>query len=241
MSQLSNNIGIEKKIISLENDIRYLKSIIKNYEKKVISLSTNNELGGRANRIVIQGDTYYIDSDGNAFFNTVTTDIGGELSNMTFLEQAIKDGEVFQYYERSSSGGKTVTNSSDWNHLITTPNTTKWCHLYIFYRSNYALRLTLFENVTTSSDGSDMSGDIKNKNRKSSTPPTMKIHETPTVTDWGNELIDFGVSKDYPFQGTMFEQKIVLDQNLKYALRLNNSSGSDAQVDLYIFWIEHTD
>jgi len=59
-------LKLEDKLLSMQQDINSLKNLVTAQEKKLNSMTSGAEQKGRAQRIVINGETYYITADGSA-------------------------------------------------------------------------------------------------------------------------------------------------------------------------------
>ena len=173
------------------------------------------------------------------------------------LDASTEAQEIIDYAHHEIHAGsrflysETVDLASGANRdiLIVTPNTTKWAHLSLPLRigSNKQTTVTLYEDTTTSADGTAVSE--LNHNRNSGVAATVVLTHSPTVTVLGTILIQeqFGVAggfftDDVGGVAGGGRDELILKQNTKYLLRITNNDGSDpADINIFLDWYEHTD
>jgi len=63
--------NLEEQIYELKKEISDLRNIISSFELRRRELDSAEEVSGIGKRIVINGNTYYIDSDGNAHLGNI--------------------------------------------------------------------------------------------------------------------------------------------------------------------------
>lgn len=128
--------------------------------------------------------------------------------------------------------------------LIVTPNTTKWAHLKFTVTFILVTSVAVFEDTTTSADGTGLTE--WNSNRNAGFPvATSVVTHTPTVTVTGNAIYNSygGISTGlFTREGgeSRNDNEFILKQNTKYlfnATSLTNDNIICWQLD----WYEHTD
>lgn len=135
-----------------------------------------------------------------------------------------------------------IVKNGTFDHLIITPNTTKWGHVTISVEGvTSSIEVMLYEDTTVSANGALMT--VFNRNRNYADNNTMLIYGTPTVTGVGTLLADnvFGAGKNSAGGGGRDGNEIVLKQNTLYLLRVNERNIQATDVNFVIDWYEHTD
>jgi len=159
------------------------------------------------------------------------------LQTVTYAHHEIHSGTHYFYREMHS-----VAKNATLDHLIVTPNTTKWSHMTIGVANNVStINITLYEDTTTSADGS--LEDSFNRNRNVADNNTTEIYEAPTVTGVGTPIATWtlGAGKNSPGGEARDSEEIVLKQNAKYLFRVVEPNVAATTVNLTFDWYEHTD
>lgn len=111
--------------------------------------------------------------------------------------------------------------------LITTPPALSMHIVYTGY-SDGKYEYLVHEGVTTSSDGAPLVP--RNRNRYYSDVVEYTVHETPTITDFGDEIVQFIIP------GTQFfdlGDEDVFKHNTKYIIEIINRGGAPHDLFLY--------
>jgi hypothetical protein len=161
------------------------------------------------------------------------------IQTVGFAEHKKNEGMCFYGYltnDVAAAGSKGM--------LITTPDTTTWAHLSFVIESEREGSIALYEDVTTSNDGSALTE--FNMNRNSATAATTVLHSDPTITDYGTPLLSIvkiaGTPLVFPTQNSVWgrNQPLVLDQNKKYLLLYTNLDVSNvSRTNILVEWYEH--
>lgn len=137
-----------------------------------------------------------------------------------------------------------VAKAGSIDHLIITPDTTKWAHMIIAVSSTAGqVHVELFEDATVSANGT--LEPTMNRNRNVADNNTTEIYETPTVTTTGT-VIDsssFGTNNKNTSVGggERGNNEIVLKQNSIYLFRVTETNVAATTVNILFDWYEHTD
>jgi hypothetical protein len=128
-------------------------------------------------------------------------------------------------------------------HLIITPNTTKWAHMVVGVGSTAGqIVAEFFEDTTVSANGA--LEPTRNRNRNVADNNTTLIYETPTVTGDGT-LLDsavFGTEKNSSLGGgDRGNSEIILKQDTIYLFRVTELNVLATTVNITFDWYEHTD
>lgn len=143
-------------------------------------------------------------------------------------------GDAFVYCEVTD-----VSGSAARDILIVTPNTTKWAHMFIEVGSESEADYKLYEDATTSADGTGVTE--VNRDRNSGSAATVVVTHTPTVSTTGTLICQdhWGSGKKSGGADRAIEEWI-LKQNAKYLVRVTNATGSANQIAIALNWYEHT-
>lgn len=174
-------------------------------------------------------------------------------TNNTNLEEVIFDGAVvgiaFPHYEihegDSFTYGDThiiAKNTQAPDHLIVTPNSTKFAHFTLAIGSTGGqIMLEVFENATCSDNG-DLEP-LFNRNRNSNKTPTTILYEDPTCSSTGTTIFHatYGVDEKKSAGGEgRGTQEWILKANTKYLVRVTEEDVANTVVNLEFDWYEHT-
>ena len=137
------------------------------------------------------------------------------------------------------TGKRTVASGSRINILIKNPaGNFPHFRFYAFASEKAPADIFLYEGTTVSVDGTELTP--RNNNRNSSNVPNITLHETPTITDDGEEieysLIAGGKHTGGTAESITVEWILQPDQN--YLLRYINNSGQSSLVGFHIFFYE---
>jgi len=133
-----------------------------------------------------------------------------------------------------------LTNAQVFDFLAVTPDTLKWAHMLVEFNFEAEAHIQVYEGTTTSNDGTTVTP--VNRNRNSSTTPTVSIYHTPTVTDVGTLIAGYKTGSGNKVGGEIRgSNELILKQNTKYLIRLTNDTALNNWVDYLADWYEHTD
>jgi hypothetical protein len=124
-----------------------------------------------------------------------------------------------------------VANDASRYMLITTPLLSSMHIIYTGY-SDGKYEYLIHEGVTTSNDGTPLVP--RNRNRYYSDDTEYSVYETPTITDFGDEILK------YIIPGTRFfdlGDEDVFKHNTKYVIEIINRGG--APHDLFLYFSEY--
>jgi len=157
----------------------------------------------------------------------------------------IHDGAAFTFIDYTAS----LANGASRDILLVIP-----AGCYPHFRkleatvSDGPVSALLYEDVTTSADGTPITTGMYNNNRASTNVSKCSIYHTPTVTDLGTMLHQHHVfSSGAPgvanAAGVLndVENEIILKAGTKYLLRLTNTSGAAISTELHTFHYEIPD
>ena len=130
-----------------------------------------------------------------------------------------------------------VLNGETTDVLIVT-GSNKDIHLYATVISESEAEFCLYEDTTTSNDGTVVQA--YNRNRLSSNTPVTITKHTPTVTNVGTCIYTkhWGSGKDVGAEARA-ENAFILKRNSKYLLRVLNATSSNNYVSFLLNWYEH--
>jgi len=149
--------------------------------------------------------------------------------------------EYHQLYEGNlytTSQNNDLANGAFRETLIITPDSTIDVHFVIKIETEVEASYTLYEEATTSDDGTPEI--IINKNRQSTNISAIVITYDPTITLDGTLLITehWGTGKSRGGEERS-EAEWILNHNTKYLLRVQNETTSDNYVSTVLLWYEH--
>jgi len=126
--------------------------------------------------------------------------------------------------------------------LFVTPDTAKWAHFELTAASTGFARIVLYEGVATSSDGTPITP--QNRNRNSLTASVISTYHTPTVTNYGSTWATKFIGGE-GFKTTIGgekrgESEIILKQNTKYLI-LGTALADNISLQVGGDWYEHED
>jgi len=165
--------------------------------------------------------------------------IDGSTHSIQVIDNAhheIHEGVRFFHQESYS-----LVKSGTVDHLIVTPDTTKWAHMVIGINNTLAsIEVILYEDTVASANGT--ADTVFNRNRNSATVNTTLLFTAPTITTVGVKLTEnvLGTGKNNPGGEVRDSEEIMLKQNTKYLLRISEPGIANTQVNLTFDWYEHT-
>lgn len=158
-------------------------------------------------------------------------------TSIDYEHHEVHEGDHFLYAD-----GVTLNSSASQVYLITTPNTTKYCHLVLSFASGLGATFVLYE-------GSDRTGTaaqtIYNCNRNSATTATTTVHKGVSGGSTDGTVIrtyylgsaSTGVRAGGLGRGL---EEIVLKKNTKYQFTATSQANSN-NIFVELSWYEHTD
>lgn len=180
-------------------------------------------------------------------FGTGTSDfdyvaIDCSTNTMPVLDEAlhkINCGEAYEYTSASELGSGVTA-----SFLITTPNTTKWGHFVYEFDSELEVEVRFYETATPDSDGTTVSApSVINKDRNSGNTNGITLKGAPTVGagSKGTLIRLHHTGSGKKIGGSSREkEKLILKQNTKYWVDLENLGGANNWVSWIVSWTEHT-
>lgn len=158
------------------------------------------------------------------------------LTEISYEHYRIHQGEMYL----GSFVTGSVANSGNVDLLISTLDTDKECHAAWRVDIGGEAWVYLYENVTGSSNGVQISA--PNMNRTSSNTPETKIYTGPTLTNLGIRLsaehINGGSGPQSAGGSVRTETEWILDARKLYAIRCNNVSGNTKNAGILIQFYE---
>lgn len=138
--------------------------------------------------------------------------------------------QIHQGNSFSAAAYSTVGAASVWEFIVTTPNTAVWAHLIWELQGTLVTTIDMYEDATTSDDGTEITS--YNRNRNSATTTAVKMYHTPTLTSDGNLIYTekFGVSAGGFVRiggKSRASQEIVLGQGKKYLVRVTSGTANN--------------
>ena len=161
----------------------------------------------------------------------------GAVNTIEYEHHEVHAGSSFTYSDVHSLAKNGVI-----EHLLVTPDTTKWSHMIIEVGSTGGkVKFEVFEGTNTSDNG-----DIEpmfNRNRNSNKEPTTILYETPTVINVGTRINQaiYGIKdKKSAGGGDRGTNEWMLKQNTKYLIRVTELNVAVTDINLEFDWYEHT-
>lgn len=127
------------------------------------------------------------------------------------------------------------------DHLIITPNTTRWAHFTIGIEAvDSSVIAELYEDTTVSANGAVQT--VRNRNRNFPDNNTTLIYAGPTVTTVGTFLSDafLGAGKFSGGGAARDAEEILLKQNAIYLFRITEQNILATEINIIFDWYEHT-
>ena len=160
------------------------------------------------------------------------------LMTVSYAHHETHAGSHFNYRDSYALAKNSVK-----EHLVITPDTTKWAHMIFGVSSTGGqVNVEIFEDTTVSANGTAES--CINRNRNSAVTKTTIVYEAPTVVTDGTILFKqtFGVDeKKSAGGGTRDSEEIVLKQNTIYLVRTTELDVNSSTINVDFDWYEHTD
>ena len=155
---------------------------------------------------------------------------------LDFAHHEIHEGEHYTVADFTD-----LANGATYNLLFVTPDTTVRIHMLFQVATEAEATITLFEDTTTSSDGTAIT-EVCNRRDASGGTADLVVTHTPTITGDGTQLARGKTGSGRQLGGEIRgEDEWILDQNSKYMLRITNDTATNNWVSWLIAWYEHTD
>ena len=157
-----------------------------------------------------------------------------ELAVIHHQHRMVHSGITFRY-----SDAVTIASAGTQDYLVTTPNTTKWCHFNFTVDGTAVTTLSVYE-------GSDKTGTTSqtlwNANRNSGTTATATVHKgTSGGTTDGTLMINYssGTATNQSRSPANLEssEEWILKQNTKYIFRTTSGTAGNL-CNIYLSWYE---
>jgi len=162
-----------------------------------------------------------------------TVSVEGEVVNISHDLDAIHEGVVFFTHDCTDLG-----NGESRDMLIITPVNVLSAHFRYNISSEAETSFYLYEDATTSANGTALN--IWNRNRNSATTTELLFYHTPTITDDGILLQCNKVGSGKQVGGDFLDMdEIILKNNTKYIVRVTNDTVSDNWFVARFNWYEH--
>ena len=208
-------------------------------DKRIVSVHGLD--AGGTNRAAKISDTGYLYTNSklvNDDSNSLTIDtITRAISTVDYAHHEIHAGSHYFYMSHHDMPKNTVN-----NHLIVTPNTTKWAHIIFSYDSTAGQVHIEFSEDATYSDIGTLETAI-NRNRNFPDASTTLIYEDPTITGQGNILFSQKLGGDDKKLsiggGARGSNEIVLKQNTVYLFRATELDVAATIMNIELDWYEH--
>lgn len=191
-----------------------------------------------------------------SYINTLRGLISDSVARIARIDASTHSLQIVDYAHHEIHSGShfflvdytTINNGNNLDFLFVVPDTSKWPHAVWEMEAEVEMTFNLYEDVTTSADGSAVTP--FNNNRNSATAATVGAYTGPTLA--GGALGDNGQGGTKIWGKTIGqgkkiggefgrEQEIVGKQNVKYWFRISNGSGSNGWLNYDFSWYEHTD
>jgi len=127
------------------------------------------------------------------------------------------------------------------DHLIVTPDSTRWSHMTVGVGVNSSEAvIAIYENPTVTDNGT--LGNVVNRNRNYPDNNTTEIYEDPVVVSPGALLQDayLGSGKNLPGSSERDSEEILLRQNTTYLVRITEQNIAATVANFAFDWYEHT-
>jgi len=146
----------------------------------------------------------------------------------------IHDGHMFTFCEVIA-----LANGASQDYIITTPNTTAWCHFG--YNVDFNDGAGIFEMYADSDRVGTTLQNVYNRNRNSANTPTTTVHKGQSGGTTDGVLIckrRSGSGKTLSGSASSGSER-VLKQNRKYLIRFTNATTSTNNASIEFTWYEH--
>lgn len=160
----------------------------------------------------------------------------GSLVGMDYAHQEIHAGDHFFI-----TNYVTLANTNTLVFGVTTPNTTKWSHMYWEILTTGQTLFQIYE-AATYTGGTPVTQ--FNNNRNSLTASTLSIVTAPSISVAGTiisaALVGIASTNQKALGGTASrDDEIILKQNTQYVFKFTSNS-NDNNITYRAFWYEHT-
>lgn len=174
--------------------------------------------------------------NGAAWIEMLADPTSSGVITVDFAHHEIHEGDHYTVADFTDLG-----NGATYNILIVTPNTAVRTHLLFQVTTEGETTITLFEDTTTSSDGTAITEVCNRRDASGGTAGTVVTH-TPTITGDGTQIARSKTGSGMKAGGAIRgDDEWILDQNSKYMLRITNDTAVNNWASWVITWYEHTD
>lgn len=157
------------------------------------------------------------------------------LQTIDYEHHEIHSGSAFSYADRSNVNGSGTVR----DYLVVTPDTAVECHMRMAFTTEAEFDIILYEDATTSNNGTPAT--VPSKNRRSATSATTAIFTAPTVTGTGTQLNIHRTGSGTGTGGGLSDlEEWVLKRNTKYLFRFTKASSGTHYMSIRLFFYEHT-
>ena len=159
------------------------------------------------------------------------------LQTIDYAHHEIHSGSHYYYSSHHDQAKNTIN-----NHLIITPNTTKWAHMIFAYSSTGGqVNIELSEGATYSNIGAV--DPVFNRDRNSLKANTTVVYENPVIASQGTVIFSqkLGVNdKKISIGGDQRgSNEIILKQNTVYLFRATELNVDATVINIEFDWYEH--
>jgi len=173
--------------------------------------------------------------DVNESHGTITT--GGSQKIISKNDHRVAHGQLYSathiWYDNAASA------SSD---ILFVTDTSCYVHLWIDATASGEAELNLYENATTTNDGTEITSYIHNRNNTSEAVSTISYEPgvSSTGTSIASTLISGASGKFITSDGSTKIGEFVLATDTKYLVRLTDKSADTADCAISLVWGEST-
>jgi hypothetical protein len=122
--------------------------------------------------------------------------------------------------------------------LVVTPNSTKWAHMLWTLEAEDEFVFYLYEDTTTSADGS--AATEINNNRNSANTADVVVTTGPTVTGVGTLIDSATIGAAKTIGSDSRDKELILKSNTKYLFRFTKTNAGTHWLNYKLSWYEHT-
>lgn len=156
----------------------------------------------------------------------------GALTTINVEHHQIHEGRHFSIIDWIEVSGE----GTSYELLLQTP-ATGYHHMFWTFTAGAAFAYLIFEDVTTSDDGTSITP--VNSKRDSVTAPALTVFHTPTVTDDGTELYHSQISSGGKSGASVAStNEIILGLSKKYLIRLTKRDAGTEFLSYSLRWYE---
>jgi len=184
-----------------------------------------------------EGQTLYVWNNSISEWAEFRNDgVSDAIPTIDYSHHKIHSGSHYFYRESHD-----IARNATLDHLIVTPDTTKWAHMTIAIENTVSQVLIMLYRATTVSANGTLE-DSFNRNQNVADDNTTEIYETPTIISVGTELATWtlGSGKNLPGGAARDSEEIILKQGENYLVRVIEPNVSATTVNITFDWYEHT-